>query len=194
MPTAPVSEPTDCPLGPDDLQAHVLRERIHARLVRDLGETRTVPLAASALGVEPGRIIKSLLFLVRTPGKPDDPEPVLVLAAGNARVDYRAIAEHFGVSRKRVRLASAEVVLSTTGYPAGGVPPFGHRARIPAILDAALLAPEYAPGAPVYAGGGDERTMLETTVAELLRVLHPELLAVSGAQRSCARGKQRLGS
>ena len=165
-------------LTPHDLQAHILAAGIAARLVRDMGDTSTVPLAAAALGVEPHQIIKSLLFLVRLPDQPDSPQPVLVIVDGSQRVDHRAIAAHFGVSRKRVRLASADEVLAILGYPAGGVPPFGHRTPVPAILDAALSARQPADRATVYGGGGDDSTMLEITVGELLRVVQPEVLSI----------------
>jgi prolyl-tRNA editing enzyme YbaK/EbsC (Cys-tRNA(Pro) deacylase) len=166
-------------LSPDDLQTYIDQEGIAARLVRDLGDTRTVPLAAEALGVETDQIIKSLLFLVKLPQRKDSPQPVLVIVGGERRVDYRAIAARFGVSRKKVRMASAEVVLEVTGYPAGGVPPFGHRTAVPAILDAALAAVPQGDRATVYGGGGDEGTMLEITVSELLRVVQPEVLSIS---------------
>jgi prolyl-tRNA editing enzyme YbaK/EbsC (Cys-tRNA(Pro) deacylase) len=166
-------------MSPEDLQAYIITEGITARLVRDLGDTRTVPLAAEALGVRPEQIIKSLLFLVKLPERKESLQPVLVIVGGDCRVDYRAIGARFGVSRKKVRMASAEVVLEVTGYPAGGVPPFGHRTPIPVMVDAALLAGQAAEDATVYGGGGDEGTMLEVTVAELLRVLHPEVLRLS---------------
>ncbi len=166
-------------LSPNDLQAYMDEKGIAARLVRGLGDTRTVPLAAAALGVEPEQIIKSLLFLVHLPERQGGPQPVLVIVGGERRVDYRAIAARFGVSRKKVRMAAADVVLEVTGYPAGGVPPFGHHSVVPAILDAAILAGSPADAATVYGGGGDEETMLEITLAELLRVVQPELLSVS---------------
>jgi prolyl-tRNA editing enzyme YbaK/EbsC (Cys-tRNA(Pro) deacylase) len=166
------------------LEAYIVTEGIAARLIRGLGDTRTVPLAAAALGVKAHQIIKSLLFLLRLPDRPASPQPVLVIMDGRHRVDRRAIAAHFGVSRKRVRLASADVVLALLGYPAGGVPPFGHRTKVPAIMDAALLALQAGEHATVYGGGGDETTMLETTVAELLRVVQPEILSVSSEQTS----------
>jgi prolyl-tRNA editing enzyme YbaK/EbsC (Cys-tRNA(Pro) deacylase) len=166
-------------LSPDDLQAYIDREGITAQLVRGLGDTRTVPLAAEALGVETEQIIKSLLFLVHPPQKPGGIQPVLVIIGGERRVDYRAIAARFGVSRKKVRMASADVVLEVTGYPAGGVPPFGHRTSVAAILDAALTAAPQGDRATVYGGGGDEGTMLEVTLSELLRAVQPEVLSVS---------------
>jgi prolyl-tRNA editing enzyme YbaK/EbsC (Cys-tRNA(Pro) deacylase) len=175
-------------LTPDDLEAYIVTEGIAARLVRGLGDTRTVPLAAAALGVEVHQIIKSLLFLLRLPDRPSSPQPVLVIMDGSHRVDRRAIAAHFGVSRKRVRFASAEAVLALLGYPAGGVPPFGHRTKVPAIMDAALLAQQAGEHGMVYGGGGDETTMLEITVAELQRVVRPEILSVSAEQATGEAG------
>lgn len=168
-------------LTPDDLETYITTEGIDAGLVRDLGDTRTVPLAAAALGVGADQIIKSLLFLLRLADRPAGPQPVLVIVGGERRVDYKALATHFGVSRKRVRMAAADAVLDLLGYPAGGVPPFGHRTKVPALIDAALLAAQPEDRAPVYGGGGDEGTMLEITLAELLRVVQPEILNLTSA-------------
>jgi prolyl-tRNA editing enzyme YbaK/EbsC (Cys-tRNA(Pro) deacylase) len=180
----------DAVLTPDDLQAYIEAHGIVARLVRHLGDTSTVPLAAAALGVETERIIKSLLLLVKLPGCGDSPrggaeylspQPVLVISNGERRVDYRAIGARFGVSRKKVEFAPADVVLTLFGYPAGGVPPFGHRTTVPVILDAAVLALRGGDTATVYGGGGDDSTMLEITVGELRRVVQPEILDTSCA-------------
>ncbi len=65
------------------------------------------------------------------------------------------------------------------GYPAGGVPPFGHRTRLPVIVDASMIDAAKRFGGMVYGGGGDHATMMAVSVAELLRVLQPEVLAVS---------------
>lgn len=186
-------------LTPDDLHNYIEAHGIAARLVRDLGDTSTVPLAAAALGVEAERIIKSLLLLIKLPGRGDpprggteylNPQPVLVISNGERRVDYRAIAAYFGVGRKKVEFAPAEVVLALSGYPAGGVPPFGHRSTVPVILDAAVLALPGGDAATVYGGGGDDCTMLEITVGELRRVLQPEILLAEQMARlrdtSCA--------
>jgi prolyl-tRNA editing enzyme YbaK/EbsC (Cys-tRNA(Pro) deacylase) len=180
-------------LTPDDLQAHIAAHGIAARLVRGLGDTRTVPLAAEALGVPAQQIVKSLLFLVQLPERAGDPppqqrggvpKPVLVICGGERQVDHRAVGAHFGVTRKKIRLAPSDVVLAVLGYPAGGVPPFGHRTQVPVILDAALLSLPLGDGGTVYGGGGDEGTMLETTVAELRRVLQPEVVSVTGTPAS----------
>lgn len=166
-------------LTPADLQAYIVTHGIVARLIDGLGETSTVLLAASALGVEPEQIIKSLLLLIKLPGVASSPQPVLVISNGERRVDYRAVGAHFGVSRKKVELAPADVVLAVLGYPAGGVPPLGHRTRVPVILDPAVLDLPGGDSATVYGGGGNECTMLEITVAELRRVVPFEVVDTS---------------
>lgn len=91
--------------------------------VRTLSDSaRTAALAAAALDVEVGQIVKSLVFL-----RGDD--PVLVLCAGDRRVD----AERLGVSR-----APADRVRALTGFSIGGVPPLGHDVELDTTIDESL--------------------------------------------------------
>jgi prolyl-tRNA editing enzyme YbaK/EbsC (Cys-tRNA(Pro) deacylase) len=83
---------------------------------------RTAPLAAAALGVEVGQIVKSLVFL-------REGDPVLVLCAGDRRVD----AERLGLAP-----AGADQVRQATGFSIGGVPPLGHDAELPTTIDESL--------------------------------------------------------
>ena len=145
-------------LTPSDLARFIAEHSIAAELIPMAAETPTVPAAAAALGVAPGQIIKSLLFLVRD-------EPVLVIASGDAPVDRAAVAARFGVGKKQVKLAGADTVLYLTGYPAGGVPPFGHATRVPVLLDTTVQRWE-----AIYGGGGDDHTLLRIAPAELARV------------------------
>ncbi len=163
---------------PADLQQFLSEQAIQAELIRDVGHTPTVPAAAAVLGVEPDQIIKTLLFLVE---RPDDAalEPVVVISNGERRVDKRKLADRCGVGKKRVNLAAADIVLETLGYPAGGVPPFGHVTSLPILVDASVVALETRYGGVIYGGGGDDRTMMRLTVAELLRVTGAELVEVS---------------
>jgi len=146
------------PLTPTDLAAYIAAHGIAAEIVPMAVETPTVPAAAAALGVEPGQIIKSLLFLVRD-------RPVLVIASGETKVDRGVVAGRYGVGKKQVKLADAATVLQLTGYPAGGVPPFGHPQPLPTLLDRAV-----AKWNVVYGGGGDDHTLLRIAPGELARV------------------------
>lgn len=84
---------------------------------------RTAALAAAALNVEVGQIVKSLVFL-------RDGAPVLVLCAGDRRVD----AKRLGLSP-----ASADQVREVTGFSIGGVPPLGHDVELTTTIDESLL-------------------------------------------------------
>lgn len=93
--------------------------------------TATAEQAAAAAGCELGAIVKSLLFLI-------DGIPMLMLVAGDRMADQRKLAAHFGVGRKRVRLADPETVRKITGYDVGGVPPLAHDVRLPVLIDESL--------------------------------------------------------
>ena len=162
---------------PDDLQRFIDQNGIEAELLRDIGATPTVPAAAAALNVAADRILKTLLFLAQKPGEPDaPPTPFVVISHGERRVEKRPLADLHGVGIKRIKLARPDVVVELLGYPAGGVPPFGHRTPAPVLLDSSIAD---LSAADVYAGGGDDKTMLRLTVAELLRVAQPRVIALS---------------
>ncbi len=177
IPASPVFQP----LLPDDLRRFVAEQAIAAELIDGLGDTPTVPAAAAALGVATDQIIKTLLFLVerRSEAGANFDDPVVVISNGEQRVDKGRLAAHCGVGKKKVNLAPATVVLDLLGYPAGGVPPFGHRTHLPVLVDASILALRERFAGVIYGGGGDDRTMLRLTVDELLRVTQGEVVALS---------------
>ena len=162
--------PADPSPSPVQALARFIAEHgIAAEIVPVAVETPTVPAAAAALGVATSQIIKSLLFLVRD-------QPVLVIASGETMVDRGILAARFGVGKKQIKLADAETVLRLTGYPAGGVPPFGHPAPLLTLLDRAVLAWD-----AVYGGGGDDRTLLRVAPGELARVTGAEWIELGGS-------------
>jgi prolyl-tRNA editing enzyme YbaK/EbsC (Cys-tRNA(Pro) deacylase) len=104
-----------------------LAQRLRARgleiEVKTLSDSaRTAALAAAALDVEVGQIVKSLVFLCGE-------TPVVVLCAGDRRVDVGRL----GLSR-----APAERVRQVTGFSIGGVPPLGHTAELETTIDESL--------------------------------------------------------
>ncbi|MCC9075474.1 hypothetical protein FKZ61_005025 [Litorilinea aerophila] len=175
-----LQETSPPPLEPRDLQNFIEAHGIAARLLPDIGHTPTVPAAAQVLGVHPDQIIKTLLFVLEAPATDTPAEAVppyvVVISHGERRVDRRALAARWKLGRKRVKLAPPDVVLDVLGYPAGGVPPFGHRTALPVLLDAGVMSLPERHGELVYGGGGNDRTMLEIPIPELLRVICPEIL------------------
>ncbi|MFQ5420153.1 MAG: aminoacyl-tRNA deacylase [Anaerolineae bacterium] len=149
-------------MNSEDLGQFIEANGIEAEIVHLPVETLTVAAAATAIGVEPAQIIKSVLFLA-------DGEPVLVIANGLARVAWKRLAVYVGVSRKRLKTAKAEQVLTITGYQAGAVPPFGHREKLRTIVDKAVYDQSL-----VYGGGGEINALMRLRTAELRRVVGGE--------------------
>lgn len=159
----------------DDLERFLQTHGVEAELLLLDQGIPTVELAAQAMGTSSDRIVKTLLFYM-------EGRPLLVLAAGSNRVDLRALAKHFGIGRKKVRMAEPDQVLQETGYPVGALPPFGHRRPLPAIMDGSV--PAYG---IIYAGGGSEHALLRLTAEELRAATSAEpvhVTAESGAAGS----------
>jgi prolyl-tRNA editing enzyme YbaK/EbsC (Cys-tRNA(Pro) deacylase) len=152
------------------LAFYIEHNTVDATLVQPEQETPTVALAALALGCHTEQIVKSVLFLLRDGQQAD---PVLIITNGTSPIDFRKLADLFQIGRKRIRLAPAEVVLACTGYPAGGVPPFGFPQPVPTYIDRRVFDQPV-----VYGGGGDDRTMLRITPAELLRITRGQVVDV----------------
>ena len=141
-----------------------LRELGHAGEVRHLDTPVPTSAAAAELrGCEPAAIANSLVFVA-------DGVPVLVLASGGRRVKTQRLRAALGA--RKVSLAPPDVVLAATGQAVGGVAPVGHPAPLRTLVDESLG--RYG---VIWAGGGDELTMVSTTLAELLRMTGGDLLA-----------------
>jgi len=116
--------------------------------------TATAYLAAQALGTEVGQIAKSILFKRKQEGY------FMVVAAGDVRMDNKAIKESIG---ERVRMANPEEVLAATGFTVGGVCPFALPQPIPIYLDESLKRYD-----KVYAAAGTAHTALPISYEELI--------------------------
>ncbi len=88
----------------------------------------TVELAAQALGVDGARIAKTLSFKTES-------GCMLILAAGDARIDNHKFKERFHFKAK---MPTPDEVLELVGHPVGGVCPFGINDGIPVYLDVSL--------------------------------------------------------
>ncbi|HYI48981.1 MAG TPA: YbaK/EbsC family protein [Allosphingosinicella sp.] len=121
-------------------------------LIEVAASTATVAAAAEALGVEPGRIAKTLA--VRAGG-----EVFLLVARGDARLDNQKTKAAFGA---RPRMLGAEETRALTGHPVGGVCPFGLATPLQVYLDISLKAFDL-----VYPAAGSLNTSVEVTPQRL---------------------------
>ncbi len=114
----------------------------------------TVELAALALGVEGARIAKTLSF------KKED-SCILILAAGDARIDNHKFKEKFHMKAK---MLSPDEVLTLVGHPVGGVCPFGINEGIDVYLDESLKRFE-----TVFPAVGSGSSAIELDLDELYK-------------------------
>jgi prolyl-tRNA editing enzyme YbaK/EbsC (Cys-tRNA(Pro) deacylase) len=132
---------------------------IHApelRLIEVEESTATVDTAARALGVEPGRIAKTLAVRAGE-------HLFLLCTRGNARLDNRKCKDELGA---RPRMLGAEETFELTGHRVGGVCPFGLKTPLPVYLDASLKAFDV-----VYPAGGSLNTSVEVPTARLYELV-----------------------
>ena len=127
-------------------------------LIEVPSSTATVDLAAEALGVEPGRIAKTLALRVGGGA-------LLLVTRGDARLDNAKTKAEFSA---RPRMLGAEETLAVTGHPVGGVCPFGLATPLPVYCDVSLKAFDR-----IFPAAGSLNTSVEVTperLAELVAV------------------------
>lgn len=112
----------------------------------------TVELAAQALNCEPKRIAKTLSFRVGE-------QAILVVAAGDARVDNAKYKNRFGVKAK---MLSHEEAAEMIGHAVGGVCPFAVKEGVAVYLDESLKR-----FPTVFPAAGSSNSAIELTIAEL---------------------------
>jgi prolyl-tRNA editing enzyme YbaK/EbsC (Cys-tRNA(Pro) deacylase) len=156
-------------LTPNDIQTYLEEQSIPGEILVLEMPTPTVEDAALAVGTTPQQIVKSILFIVGD-------QPVLAVSCGTDRVDRRVIAAIYGVGRKKVKLASPEVMLEVSGYEAGAMPPFAHRQKIKTLLDQRVLQQPV-----VYAGGGAENALMRLSPEDILKATNAQVMDLVNA-------------
>lgn len=112
----------------------------------------TVELAAKALGSEPCRIAKTMSFMAKE-------GPVLIVTAGDAKIDNRKYKDQFGTKAK---MLSPEEVENLIGHRIGGVCPFAIKEGVKVYLDESLKRFE-----TVFPACGSSNSAIELTIEEL---------------------------
>lgn len=127
---------------------HGMAERVREFPV----SSATVELAAAALGCDPCRIAKTLSFMAHE-------GPLLVVAAGDARIDNARYKARFGA---RAKMLSPEEAERLVGHAVGGVCPFAVNVGVPVYLDVSLRR-----FATVFPACGSSNSAIELDMQEL---------------------------
>ena len=112
----------------------------------------TVELAAQAVGVIPARIAKSLSFKV-------DGKAILIIAAGDAKVDNAKFKAHF---HTKAKMLTPEEVTELVGHAIGGVCPFAIKDGVDVYLDESMRRFE-----TVFPAAGSSNSAIQLTCEQL---------------------------
>lgn len=140
----------------ESVQAWLAEKAPDLRFIEAKDTTATVDTAAKTLGVEPGRIAKTLAIRAGE-------LTFLLCARGDARLDNRKCKDTFGA---RPRMLGPEATLELTGHPVGGVCPFGLKTPLPIYMDVSLKAFD-----TVFPAGGSQNTSVEVPVERLFSLV-----------------------
>lgn len=138
----------------DKVKAFFRQYGMDGRVLEFDVSSATVELAAQALGTEPCRIAKSLSFM-------GNEGPILVVAAGDARIDNPKYKARFQTKAKMLKPEEASDLI---GHAVGGVCPFATRDGVKVYLDESLKRFE-----TVYPACGSSNSAIELTIEELER-------------------------
>ncbi|MCY6958342.1 YbaK/EbsC family protein [Clostridium brassicae] len=118
----------------------------------------TVELAAEAIGCDPERIAKTLSFLV-------DGKGIVVVVAGDAKIDNRKYREEF---HEKAKMIPAEEVETIVGHAPGGVCPFAINEDVEVYLDISLKR-----FSTVYPAAGSGNSAIKLNLMELEKYSNP---------------------
>ena len=122
-------------------KAHLQKKGFLDRVIEPEVQTATVAEAAAALGCAESHIAKTLSFY------DGEDRAILILAAGDAKIDNRKFKDKFG---RKAKMLAAEDVEPMTGHAIGGVCPFGVNDGVQIYCDESLKRFDY-----VYPAAGN---------------------------------------
>jgi Cys-tRNA(Pro)/Cys-tRNA(Cys) deacylase len=122
--------------------------------------------AAARLGIDPGRVYKTLVCQAEGVGL------LLVLVPAAARLDVKKLARALGV--KKAALAEPGVAERATGYVIGGISPLGGRKPLPMLIDESIGGHE-----TVFVSAGRRGLQVELAPADLVRLTAATLAALA---------------
>lgn len=136
----------------DKVRQYFGKYGMESRILEFDVSSATVELAAAALNCEPGRIAKTLSFLVGE-------QPILIVSAGDVKIDNAKYKATFG---KKAKMLTKEQVTDLIGHAVGGVCPFAVKDGVTVYLDESLKKYE-----TVFPACGSSNSAIELTIPEM---------------------------
>ncbi len=133
----------------------------------DPGDVGIGEQAASALGIEPARLFKTLIVMI------DGERPAIALTPVAAETRLKPLAAALG--GKRAAMAKPVDAERLSGYVKGGISPFGQRQELDVVVDQSVQSHE-----TVFVNGGRRGLQIELSPADLIKALNANLTDLAG--------------
>ncbi|MEE0776385.1 MAG: YbaK/EbsC family protein [Bacillota bacterium] len=143
----------------ENVKAYLSQWGADKKVMEFEASSATVELAAEAVGTEPARIAKTLSFAM-------EDGCILVVTAGDMKIDNKKFKTYFGVKAK---MLSLDVVESLTGHPVGGVCPFAVKDGVKIYLDESMKRFDM-----IYPAAGSPNSAVKLTCDELMEYSRAE--------------------
>jgi Cys-tRNA(Pro) deacylase len=122
--------------------------------------------ASQATDIPLNEIIKTLVFVDQ------DLKTLVAIVRADCSVSRHKLESCSG--SRSVRIASNKLAEHVTGYPTGGIPPVGHKKKLPVYVDSHVLENEY-----FWCGGGSRTKLIRLKVSDVIRLLSPQVCDIS---------------
>lgn len=122
--------------------------------------------ASVASGIPLDRIVKTLVFVDQ------DSKPLIAIVRADHSVSRHKLESCSG--SKSVKIASDEIAEKATGYHTGGIPPVGHKKKLPIYLDKQVLDNDY-----VWCGGGTRTRLVKLKMHDIVSLVAPQICDIS---------------
>ncbi len=122
--------------------------------------------ASQATDIPLNEIIKTLVFVDQ------DLKTLVAIVRADCTVSRHKLESCSG--SRSVRIASNELAERVTGYPTGGIPPVGHKKKLPVYVDSHVLENEY-----FWCGGGSRTKLIRLKVSDVIRLSSPQVCDIS---------------
>lgn len=139
-----------------NLTAFLIRNKVYFDFL-EKKPTQHALQASQVSGVPLSEIIKTIVFVDQ------EAKPMIAVVQGDRNVSRHKL-EHCSNS-KSVRLASDDAAKAATGYPPGGIPPVGHKKKLPVFLDEGVMGHEY-----VWCGGGARSKLVRLKTEDIVKL------------------------
>ncbi len=143
----------------EKLKKYMRKNKISGEILLFEKEVKSVKESQEISGIPGENHLKTIVMVSKEKNK-----PITVIIEGNKLISFKKVRRFLKI--KEIRLGNYKEVLEKTGYPIGGVPPFGYNAIF-------LINKEATKKDEVLCGGGSKKSLLKIRVGEILKASKP---------------------